>query len=168
MKVTIGVPTFNRKELLEIMAKSLYDSDLAGVCNIRIYDDCSTAYDKDYLRKLFPTAVSIKVNLSNIKADKNIYQMYTDFLESGDDYFFNADSDIIFNSEWLNKGIEMVNRTEGILSLFNANSHKSYSMIGNEFYLKESIGSAGTLFIRDRVFELFQHFNSLDDIGNFD
>jgi len=106
MKVTIGIPTYNRKDIVESMSKSLYASNLLDCCNIRIYDDCSDAYSKDYLLKLFPTAISVTVNPTNFKADKNMFSMYNDFLSTEDDYFFNGDSDFVFNKQWLVKGLK--------------------------------------------------------------
>jgi hypothetical protein len=168
MKVTIGISTFNRKELLEIMAASLYRSDLSAEHNIRIYDDCSTDYGRDFLEKLFPTAKSIIINRNNIKADKNMYQMYADFLSTGDDYFFNADSDIIFNNQWLNTALKIINKTDGILSLFNGVYHNAYKILDDELCLKNAIGAAGTLFSRNRIEELLNHFDSIKQVKSFD
>jgi glycosyltransferase involved in cell wall biosynthesis len=168
MKVTIGVPTFNRKALLEIMAASLYKSNLSASPNIRIYDDCSTDYGREFLGELFPSAKSIIVNKTNLKADKNIYQMYADFLSTGDDYFFNADSDIIFTSQWLNIALETVKKTDGVLSLFNSNSHCSYKILDDELCLKNTIGSAGTLLSRERMEEMLSYFKSIKEVKGFD
>ena len=166
--LTIGIPTYNRKHLLEIMASSLYESNISIPHNIRIYDDCSTEYGLDELKRIFPTAASIKINEINLRSDKNIYQMYTDFLSTSDQLLFNADSDLVFSKNWLNKVLKLFERTKGILTVFNANSHKSYQSIDDELCLKKSIGSAGTLFHRDRVSELITYLNSLDMIKAFD
>jgi len=166
--VTIGITTYNRKNILEIMANSLYKSDLSASHNIRIYDDCSTEYDKDFLEKLFPTAESIIVNKRNLRADKNMYQMYTDFLSTGDNYFFNADSDIIFNEQWLNIALELIEKTDGVLSLFNSNSHKPYKILDNTFCLKNTIGAAGVFFSRNRITKLLENFYSIEQVKSFD
>jgi glycosyltransferase involved in cell wall biosynthesis len=169
MMVTIGVPTYNRKEILKIMASSLYNSALDIPHAVRVYDDCSTEYGYSELKELFPSAVSIKRNAVNLKADKNMYQMYADFLATGDDYFFNADSDLIFNRQWLNTAFGLLKKTEGILSVFNANSHPAYKMIDKDLCLKESVGAAGTLFARERLVELLRYFDSVEAAGkNFD
>jgi hypothetical protein len=168
MVVTIGITTYNRANTLEIMAKSLYKSDLNVPHNIRIYDDCSTEYGRDFLEKLFPTAKSIKINQHNLRSDKNIYKMYADFVSTGDDYFFNADSDIIFNNQWLNAALELIVKTDGILSLFNANSHKPYKIVADTLCLKNTVGSAGVFFSRNRLVELMKYFNSIDQVKGFD
>ncbi|WP_299399508.1 glycosyltransferase [uncultured Gelidibacter sp.] len=168
MRVTIGIPTFNREDLLKIMAKSLYNSDLSAETSIRVYDDCSTEYDKEYLNSIFPTAASINVNSNNLRADKNMYFMYADFLKNGDDYFFNADADLIFNKHWLKKGLELIQKTDGVLSLFNTNAHKSYQLIDNQLCLKETIGAAGTLFTREQVLNIMVYFDSIEKVQRFD
>ena len=167
-KITIGIQTYNRLDLLKIMSTSLYRSDLSISPNIRIYDDCSTDFGKDTLEMIFPTAQAIKINNVNLNADKNMYQMYVDFLSTNDDYFFNADSDIIFNSQWLNKAIEMIDKTDGILSLFNTSAHKPYKIIDDTFCLKHSLGAAGTMFKRDCVLKLLNHFDSMEKVTGFD
>ena len=157
--ITIGITTYNRLKILRAMAESLYQSDISVPQNIKIYDDCSTEYGIDELKKLFPTAVSIKVNETNLKADENTYMMYEDFLSSGDDWFFNADSDLIFSKGWLARAFELIERTNGILTLFNANLHHTYKNIDSDLCLKKTIGCAGTLFKRERMEQLIRFIN---------
>ena len=166
--ITIGITTYNRLDLLKIMAESLYASNLTPSCNIRVYDDCGTEYGIDELRRIFPTAVSVTRNTYNLKSDKNIYQMYRDFLLSGDDYFFNADSDIIFHPDWLRISLESLQETEGVLSLFNSVAHPVNKMINEKFCTKSHIGSAGALFTRKRLQELISRFPDIDEIKGFD
>lgn len=166
--VTIGIPTYNRKNILEIMAKSLYRSDLSVSHNIRIYDDCSTEYGRDFLEKLFPTAKSIIINERNLMADKNMYKMYADFVSTDDNYFFNADSDIIFNKQWLNTALGLIEKTDGVISLFNSNSHKSYKIPDDTLCLKNTLGAAGTFFSRNRLVALMEKFDSINQVGGFD
>jgi len=166
--LTIGIPTYNRKKILELMASSLYESNISIPHNIRIYDDCSTEYGIEELKKLFPTAASIKINEVNLKADKNTYQMYNDFLSTSDQLFFNADSDLIFSKEWLITALKLFDKTNGILSVFNANSHEPYKIIDDELCLKKVIGAAGTLFHRDRVSEFMANIASFAKIKDID
>jgi glycosyltransferase involved in cell wall biosynthesis len=165
--ITIGITTYNRLETLKKMAESLYNSDI-GSSNIRVYDDCSDEYNINELKRIFPTAVSIIRNTHTIKADKNMYQMYCDFLSSSDNYFFNADSDLIFYPQWLKIALELIQHTEGILSLFNANSHPGIKTVNENLSIKRVIGAAGTLFTRKRLEELVSHFSNMDDFHSFD
>jgi hypothetical protein len=154
--------------LLKIMAESLYTSGPFDSCNIRVYDDCSTEYGIDELKEIFPTAVSVTRNAYNLKSDKNIYQMYKDFLLSSDDYFFNADSDIIFHSNWLCTSLELLQDTDGILSVFNSVAHTTVKVVNENLCIKEHIGSAGTLFTRGRLAELIEQFPNIDKVKGFD
>jgi hypothetical protein len=88
-------------------------------------------------------------------------------LDTGDEYLFNADSDLIFSKHWLGRAMELLPKTEGILTLFNATSHKP---CGEErmFLFKNTIGSAGTLFTRDRVQELVRYIESLGNTKSLD
>jgi len=166
--LTIGIPTYNRKKILEVMASSLYESDISIPHNIRIYDDCSTEYGIEKLKEIFPTATSIKINDVNLKADKNTYQMYHDFLSTSDELFFNADSDLIFKKDWIKTALKLFEKTNGILSVFNANSHESYKIIDDELCLKKTIGAAGTLFHRDRLSEFLANIASPDTLTEID
>jgi hypothetical protein len=170
--ITIAIPTYNRYDLLKIMAASLYSSDLSVVqYKIRIYDDCSTEYGLDELRQLFPNAVSIIRNSRNLKADLNMFSFYRDFLSSSSDkYLFNADSDLIFNKKWLVHGLELINKTDGVLSLFNATSHEPEEIVDSTFCIKKNIGAAGTLFTRERIEEIINNFSKLpsSDLTSFD
>ena len=150
-KVTIGITTYNRKNILEKMIQSLLTSDLTNAeVHIRIYDDCSTEYDSDYLKSLFPFEVAIHVNEINLKADLNTFNMYKDFLNSNDDYFFNADSDLIFHKNWLNFALENIEKTDGVLTLYNSQLHKEKNIYEN-FVQKDDIGAAGTFFSREII-----------------
>jgi glycosyltransferase involved in cell wall biosynthesis len=168
--LTIAIPTYNRLDFLKIMAASLYRSDLSIPHHIRIYDDCSTEFGTDELSKLFPTAVSITRNKTNVRADTNMYLFYKDFLSTSDDYLFNADSDLIFQKNWLPSSLELLKETDGVLSTFNAISHPAKRMVNSTFCIKENIGAAGTLFTRKRMEDLMNHFSSQDsrDIKSFD
>lgn len=155
--LTIGIAVYNRKSLLEAMAKSLKMSDLSAFeTHIRLYDDCSTEFDEKYLKKLFPFAATIRRNETNLKADLNTYNMYLDFFNSGDDYFFNADSDLIFNKNWLSFIQENFSKTDGVLSVFNAKENHPVIAEEGNLVQKEHIGAAGTFFSRERVGEIIE------------
>jgi len=165
--ITIAIPTYNRYDLLKIMSASLYNSDLSIPYNIRVYDDCSTEYGIDELKRIFPNAASININSRNLKADLNMFSFYKDFISSRDKYLFNADSDIIFNKKWLLDGLELLANTDGVLSLFNATSHKTKEIINDKLCIKESVGAAGTLFTRERVGEIINYFSTFPESSLF-
>jgi len=169
--ITIGITTYNRKKTLEMMARSFYNSNLSHEHRLLIYDDASDEYDEKYLRELFPDAESIHVQEHNLGSDENIRFMYEDFLNTGDEFFFNADSDLLFHKEWMNVLVGLIDYTDGVLSAFNSiGNHKpenEYSVNGITLVEKANIGSAGTMFRRAVVKEIIDGLGEYDS-GSFD
>lgn len=169
--LTIGITTYNRLYTLKKMASSLYESNLNIPYHIRIYDDASTEYGISTLKELFPNATTIHRNSKTIKADKNSYLMYQDFLKTNDQYFFNADSDLIFRRDWLIIGMKLIKKTDGVLTLFN--SHRSKKTDTRFFDIKEieSSGAAGMLLSKNCINEIIDKFTIKsihDEVPMFD
>ncbi|MCL1994458.1 MAG: glycosyltransferase [Spirochaetes bacterium] len=160
--LTIAIPVYNRLDLLKIMADSLYKTVIPVPYNIRVYDDCSTEFGLSELKGLFPDAASVRRNETNLRADGNMFAFYKDFLLSSDEYLFNADSDIIFNKNCFVRALDLIGQTEGVLSVFNAPSHPVKEVVDENFCIKETLGAAGTFFIRKRVQEIMGHFSALE------
>lgn len=153
MKVCIGITTYNRIEILERMASSLLLSKNIDECNIRIYDDQSTEFGYNELNKIFYNAKEIVVRKKNLGADRNMRQMFIDFIATDDDYLFVADSDLIFNPNWYIFFKE--NSDLDVLSLYNSvthlNIHQNCNIESDEIITKNHIGAAGTIFKRHIV-----------------
>ena len=167
MKITLGITTFNRLDYLIKMKRSLEASVNIERLNLRIYDDQSTEYNFQTLNHLFPYASEIIVRSQKLYADGNIKQMYKDFLNTGDDLLINGDSDLIFRPNWLDFLLENFNSLQGVLSLYNSNSHAFIQKNNNLIGFKEHLGSAGTVFNRSTVEKIVKHFTS-DDTHAFD
>lgn len=164
--ITIGIPTYNRKNILKKMAESLYLSNLNIPYNIRVYDDCSSEYSITELRGIFPNATQFSRNEMNLKADKNTYIMYKDFLNSNDQFLFNADSDLVFSENWLEEGLDLLKDTDGVLSLFNAQNLKILQNVGDRLCVKTKIGAAGSLLTRECVSSIIDHISLSELNGN--
>ena len=76
--------------------------------------------------------MDIVVRETNLKADRNMAQMYRDFLETGDEIFIGADSDTIFRPDILHMVNELIGETDGVLSLYNSVLHKAISELNIE------------------------------------
>jgi hypothetical protein len=154
-KITLAIATHNRKHILEKMIKSLYMTDIANNINIRIYDDASTDFDEDYLKKAFPDSKSFIRNPVNLGPSKNMHKIFTDFLAYDDDLLILTDSDLIFNREWLDVVERIIDHTDGMMSLYNSVLHTGIQntlQIENVNMLnKRTIGGAGTVFKKDVV-----------------
>lgn len=150
-KLTLGVATFDRLEYIKKMSQSLQESVNLNDINVRVYDDKSLEVKKSDLWEIFPFARDIVVRELNLKADKNMYTIYKNFLETRDDIFVNADSDIIFRPNWLEMINEYLSQTDGLLSLYNSNQHQFIDMPVNGWGVKSTLGAAGVVMTREIV-----------------
>jgi hypothetical protein len=154
-KITLAVATYNRRPILEKMVKSLYLSDIGDNVNIRIYDDASTDYDENFLRKTFPDSKTIIRNPVNLGPGKNMHMIFTDFIAHGDEILVLTDSDLIFNREWLAVVERIIDLTDGVMSLYNSILHTDTLdrfQIGNVNMLnKKSVGGAGAVFKKNII-----------------
>jgi len=166
--VTIGIPTYNRMDMVKVMAASLYCSDLSLPHHIHVSDDVSTEYGVEALQNLFPEPALITRNLRNVNSSRNIFLLCKHFLSTRDEYLFLADSDLIFSRDWLIKGIELIKQTDGVLSLFNSASLPVVETVNDRLCIKDVVGSAGTLFSRERVEEIVPQFDPIEKLVAFD
>jgi len=149
-KITLAVATYNRKHILEKMIKSLYLSDIGANVHIRIYDDASTDFDEDYLKKAFPDSKTIIRNPVNLGPSKNMHRIFTDFIAYGDDILILTDSDLIFNREWLAVVEQVIDHTDGVMSVYNSVLHTGivdkFQIDNVNMLNKKTIGGAGAVF----------------------
>ncbi|GHT47403.1 hypothetical protein AGMMS49936_08040 [Endomicrobiia bacterium] len=100
MKVMVSVTVYNRKEYLEITARSLYECSNIDKVIIKVFNDCSSEFNDNYLRQLFNKPnTEIISRVKNLKADRNAYQMMLDFLASDNDVLFICDSDLLLRPD---------------------------------------------------------------------
>lgn len=167
MKITFAVTTYNRLDYIKKMLNSLEQSVDIHRLNIRVYDDISTEFGYDELKALFPEHTQITIRPTKLLADGNMMQMYRDFLSTDDDILVTADSDIIYNPNWLDIVLEYLPNTDGVLSLYNCCLHPFLPSAPNEpnpaiFGYKEHLGSAGTVFTREIVKIIVDEFDDKD------
>lgn len=158
MKITIGITTYNRLDILKRMSSSLMATTDIEQCNIRIYDDKSTDFSINELKEIFPKAAEIIFREKNLGADKNMRQMFVDFLNTDDEYLLIADADLIFNPEWFHFFLKY--RDCDVLSLYNSSLHDSKSALPTTedvLIKKQHIGAAGTIMKRNVVELIINH-----------
>lgn len=148
MKIRFGICTYNRKELVELTARSLKNIHGYEKIELCIYDDCSTDYDESFLREQYPTAHKIVVREDNVGADQNTAWMMQDYISSDADVLFIADSDLIFRKDVLSTIEHGVNKGYEFFSLFNANGHRKIADFNDEFIEKDYVGAAGVCLSR--------------------
>lgn len=175
MRITLAIPTYNRKEIVEIT--SLCFKELSDI-NIRIYDDRSSEYDLSFLKKVFPTAKEIILRNQNLKADKNMYTIYTDFLNTNDDILIQLDSDMLIGKDFFLMVSEIsknILKEEAVYSLYNSNSHEFieenvFKIINKEiFKLKEHIGGVCVIFSKKTLEKIIKNIKiKNNDFSNYD
>lgn len=157
LKITVGITTFNRFEYLKKLQKSLYLTDHIDSCAVCIYDDCSTEISVADLYQLFPHATEIIRRNTNLGPDRNMRQMFVDFLDTDSDILVTMDSDLICRPDWLNFTLEHFEHTNGIMSLYNSVWHKPTAKLiinGQVFLEKQHIGAAGSIMHKSVVQEI--------------
>jgi glycosyltransferase involved in cell wall biosynthesis len=149
MKVAIGVPTYNRRYLVELNAASLRSSSIPSGTALIVVDDCSAEYDVDYLRSIYPEFADIRRRSEKSRgasfANRDLMRR---LLETDGDAVLLLDSDLLVSSNFLELGMSLLRDTDGFLSLFNTPNHPTIGARG-PFVLKKSVGCAGTLWRRD-------------------
>lgn len=153
MKIRLSMATYNRRDVLEKCIYSLSMVDNLDEIEVAIYDDNSSEYDIDFLKSLIPFASKVVRNDENYRADKNMYSMYKDFLDSDADFLLQCDSDMLFHKDLINAARQLCEKNQdAIYSFYNSNNHhfipdKPIINIGGRAYQeKYDIGGASALF----------------------
>jgi glycosyltransferase involved in cell wall biosynthesis len=148
VKIAIGIPTYNRRYLVEIHAQSLCSARFPVNTEIIVIDDCSDDFDVDYLKSIYPKNADIRRRSENSGgADFAARNLMMQLVETGADVLFLLDSDMIVAMDFVDVGIELLPECDGLLSLFNTPSHPAIGSRG-PFVLKKTIGSAATVAAR--------------------
>ena len=158
-KIMLAMATYNRKEVLERTIVSLTQVKNIEDVDIFIFDDCSTEYTKEDLKKMIPFAKQIVVRENNLRADRNMYQIHQDYINSNYDILLQVDSDVIFHKNFIEiiKSILSTQTNYSVFSLYNSNNHlfveKGNLLEINKIIFKEkhSIGGICVLFADKNV-----------------
>ena len=124
-KIMLAMATYNRKEVLERTIVSLTQVKNIEDVDIFIFDDCSTEYTKEDLKKMIPFAKQIVVRENNLRADRNMYQIHQDYINSNYDILLQVDSDVIFHKNFIEiiKSILSTQTKYPVFSLYNSSNH---------------------------------------------
>jgi len=157
-RLTIGLTSFNRRDLLVCVAESLAQVRHIDSARIFVLDDCSTEFDLEFLRDLFPNATVLRNERNSGRADFAIHQLWSHFVETGSGYLLSLDSDLLASRNLIDKCREIilndVARPEPCLyDLFNTPNHEASGECEG-FLVKRTVGSAGTLWRHDLLAEV--------------
>lgn len=157
--LAIGIPVRNRRHLVEFNAFSVSRMKHPPGMELRllVLDDASTDFGPDLLRRIYPAgAAIIRKDGHSGGADHAAVELMRRLLALRTDAVMLLDSDFILRPDVLLTIRDLLPRTDGILSLFNTDSHAAYQEQG-PFLLKKSVGSAGTVWTRERAQEVLAH-----------
>lgn len=159
--LTIGLTTYNRRELLAQTARSLRQVRGLNSVDIVILDDGSTECAGDLLRALLPRATLLRNEKNSGRADFAIRQLWAHFVQAGTGYLLSMDSDLLAARSLIEKCRDIIfadfNRTDrSLYSLFNTRKHPVVGA-SDGFLLKRDVGSAGTLWRHDLLAGVLAH-----------
>jgi hypothetical protein len=149
--ILLGVTTYNRLKTVSLAARSLSHAVDVDKVGILVMDDASTEYGLDDLRPLFPPHTTfIRRPENSGRADfaaHNLLQVFRD--ERPESILVCLDSDLLVAQDFVATLITEFPRTDGLLSLLNAQSH--HGVLRDGLLVKPSVGFAGTVWSRPVV-----------------
>lgn len=152
-RIAIGIPTYNRAALVRLNASSLANALGGQEETVIVVDDCSDEYGKDFLDDCYPGATVIRRDRNSGGADMAVVDLLERLLATGRELLLVLDSDLVIASDWAVRAQPLMDRCDGLLSLFNTPTHVPLSTDGG-LVEKASVGSAGTLWRRELAAEV--------------
>lgn len=140
-KIAVAIPTYNRKGYVQLCATALQNTITSE--DIWIFDDHSSTYSADELKKWFHTE-HVQLNTERQKADKQGRAILEWFITSEYDWLVTLDSDLIVRPDWFQSLQEMLPQTQGVMSLYHSgNANHPTLTCGNSLCEMQSLGNAG-------------------------
>ena len=159
-KILVVIPTFNRKDLIELTSRYLERIDFdSGRFSFLVSDDCSTEFGLTFLKSAYgdlPNIRFMKTN-RNSGAVAHVWVLFKFFLDSEFDKILVLDSDLIVHKSCVQATIDFDG--ELISSLYNSYFHRIDKECGT-YCTKADIGWAGALVDRSIVGEMFNLFGA--------
>lgn len=146
----ITIPVFNRLELLRRLLRTLADTRGIDRSRVVIFNDASTEFSADDLKAEIPNGFVLLSRPENSgRADFAVNQIFLEFLRGQSEYLLILDSDLLVSSDCLEFVRDVIQETDGVLSLFNTKPHPVSEETSDErVVLKTSIGFAGSVWSR--------------------
>jgi glycosyl transferase family 2 len=159
--LTIGITTFNRRQILEAVAQSLARVDGLEHAHVWVLDDCSKEFGADVLQRLFPRAEVFRATRHSGGADQAMVRLFERFVATGSGYLLNLDADLLASRGLVDQCLRIIGSADtasrrGLYSIFNTASHPAVGTDG-EFLLKRSVGAAGTLWQHGLLAEVLRN-----------
>ncbi len=152
-RVAIGVPTHNRAAFVRLAARSLANSLDGRKAIVIVVDDCSDEYGKEFLEDCYSGATVIRRERNSGSADNAGFDLLGRLHATGRELLLVLDSDLVVASDWMARALPLMDRCDGLLSLFNTPNHAPISADG-PLVEKASVGMAATIWHRDLAAEV--------------
>lgn len=161
--LTIGITTYNRPRLLEMLARSLAQVDNVQDVGLLVLDDCSQEYGPEFLQALFPRAQVHRAERNSGGADYAMHRLFEHFARHGEGWLLNLDADLLLSRRLVDCCLRIVEseralppERHALYSVFNAPSHPAVGF-DDGFLLKRTVGAAATLWSRPLLAGVVQH-----------
>lgn len=155
-RIAIGIPTFNRKSLLELSAASISAATLPADCKLIVIDDISTEYAPEWLAGLYPAHAEIRVREHHSGgADYATPDLLTALYKTGADILILLDSDLLVRKDFIETALRSLDASDGVVSLFNTSNHPAHAERG-DFLIKRTVGIAGTVWKREIMAQILK------------
>ena len=150
-QITIGLTTFNRKNLLLKCLPSI--KRLHQDHDYLVCDDASSEMTEEFLKLTFQNWRVFRASQNSGRADFAMARLMDLFLETGKDYLVILDSDLLVDPELSTFMCNYAELTDGVFSVFNAPFHPVISE-DEVWAYKNHIGAAGTVLSRSLIKEI--------------
>jgi hypothetical protein len=157
LQLAIGIPTYNRKRTVEAHARSLRGSQVPSDTTIMVIDDASDEYDVDFLQSIFPDGTAIlRRDAHSGGAGMAARDMMQRLIASGAENIMLLDSDLIVRSDFIPKALDMLDRSDGVVSILNAHTHVARRSAEGGMVEKSALGAAGTLWRKELASQVLE------------
>lgn len=152
--IMIGIPLHNRRGYVKFNAMVLKKYNDIDSKDVFIFDDASTEYGEDQLRKWYGKDIHYFRSKKRLNADRNTKRLFTYFSKSNYDILLTLDSDLILDKKWRMFIYDHIDKY-GILSLYNSGLHQTLSCNG-EICEKIRFGNAGAVMKKSIVVKMLE------------
>ena len=154
--IAIGIPTYNRKWLVELCARSVRLAAYPEKTRMIVVDDASAEFDETFLRDQYPEFAEIVRREKNCGgADFAARDVLARLADTGAGILMLFDSDLILAPNCVGRALSLLDKTGGVLSLFNTPNHRILRETG-DLLQKRTIGAAATAWRRDVALKVLE------------
>lgn len=161
LKIWITVPTFNRQKIAEIVIRQLSNHKKEHF--LHVSDDYSTAYDPF---KLFDYADKVEKPPKKMGVQHLRCWEFREFLKTDYDLIYMTDSDALHDPNFINRLLELYDRTKLPVCLYNTKWHQTSTIVedkNHDFYYRRTMPGISQMYNREMVKKIVTRLNRTGD-----